>query len=94
MTGSERALIKAVPARYPQREPIEEQKPWNDDFVAAMKKAFEARPEDIEVATVYVEAILDQRPWKMWDISTNKVAEGASTIEAQNIFEKFVYTPE
>jgi len=28
----ERALIEALPARYPQRDPIDDQRPWNDAF--------------------------------------------------------------
>jgi len=93
VTAPERALIEALPARYPQRDRIEDQAAWNDDFAAAMKSAYEALPDDIEVATVYAEAILNQTPWKMWDIRNNKVAEGAATLEAQSVLEKFVDTP-
>ena len=94
VSPAERVLIEALPSRYPQREPIEEQKPWNDDFAAAMKQAYEAHSNDIDVATVYVESILNQTPWKMWDIWKNTVAEGAGTGEAQKVLEKFVDTPE
>jgi tetratricopeptide (TPR) repeat protein len=93
VTPPERALIEALPARYPQRDPIDEQAPWNDDFAAAMKAAYEAHPDDIEVTTVYAESILNQTPWKMWDIWKNDVAEGAATHEAQTVLEKFVDTP-
>ena len=37
ITPPQRALIQALPARYPQRETIDEQKPWNDGFAAAME---------------------------------------------------------
>ena len=94
ITPVERALIEALPARYPQREPIDEQAPWNDDFAAAMQKVYAAHPNDIEVATVYAEAILNQTPWKMWDIWNNDVAQGAGTLEAQRVLERFVDTPE
>jgi tetratricopeptide (TPR) repeat protein len=94
ITPVERALIEALPARYPQREPIDDQAPWNDDFAAAMKKVYEEHPRDIEIATVYAEAILNQTPWKMWDIWNNSVAEGAGTVEAQTVLESFVDTPE
>jgi tetratricopeptide (TPR) repeat protein len=94
VSAPERSLIEALKSRYPQREPIKEQEPWNDDFAAAMKKAYEAHPNDIEVATIYAESILNQTPWKMWDIWNNTVAEGASTVEAQNVLEKFVDTSE
>jgi tetratricopeptide (TPR) repeat protein len=94
VTPVERDLIKALPARYPQREPIEEQALWNDDFAAAMKKVWQAHPGDIDVATIYAEAILNQTPWKMWDIWKNACADGAGTVEAQAVLEKFVDTPE
>jgi len=94
ITPAERALIEALPARYPQREPIDDQAPWNDDFAAAMKKAYEDLPDDTEVATVYAESILNQTPWKMWDIWKNSPAKGAGTIEAQKVLERFVDTPE
>ncbi|MEX0282473.1 MAG: tetratricopeptide repeat protein, partial [Arenibacterium sp.] len=51
VTAPERALIEALTARYPQRETIKDQKPWNDDFAAAMKKAYESQSDDIEIAT-------------------------------------------
>jgi tetratricopeptide (TPR) repeat protein len=94
ITPAERALIQALPARYPQRETIDEQKPWNDDFAAAMKTAYGAQPNDIDIATVYVESILNQTPWKMWDIWKNTVADGAGTVEVQKVLEKFVDTAE
>jgi tetratricopeptide (TPR) repeat protein len=94
VTPPERALIEALPTRYPQRDPIEDQAPWNNDFAAAMKSVYEAHPDDIEIATVYAEAILNQTPWKMWDIRNNTIAEGASTVEAQEVLERFVDTPE
>ena len=90
----ERALIEALPARYPQREPLEDQAPWNDSFAAAMKGVHDAYPDDIDVASIYVESILNQTPWKMWDIRSNKIAEGAGTAEAQAVLEKFVGRPQ
>ncbi len=94
ITPPERALIEALPARYPQREPIEDQAPWNDDFAVAMKTVYEAHPDDLEVVTIYAESILNQTPWKMWDIWNNTAAEGAGTLEAQQVLERFVDTPE
>ena len=94
VTPVERALIEALTARYPQREAIKKQEAWNDDFAAAMKKVWEAHSDDIEVAAIYTESILNQTPWKMWDIWNNTVAAGAGTLDAQNVLEKFVDTPE
>ncbi len=87
VTAPERALIEALPARYPQREPIEDQSPWNDAFAAAMRPVYRAHPGDLEVRAIFAEAILNQTPWKMWDLRSGEPAEGAGTIEAKEVLE-------
>ena len=94
VTPPERALIEALTARYPQRDPIKDFKAFSFFTKSAMKKVYQAHPDDIEVATIYAEAILNQTPWKMWNIWNNTIAEGAGTVEAQDVLEKFVGTPE
>lgn len=88
VSAPERALIEALPARYPQRDPIEDQKPWNDDFANAMRGAYEKHSDDLDVATIFVEAILNRTPWQMWDLKTGDVAEGAGTTEAREVLER------
>lgn len=88
VTAPERALIEALPARYPQREPIDEQEPWNDDFADAMRQAYSKHRDDLDVATIFVEAILNRTPWKMWDLQTGDVTEGAGTAEAREVLER------
>jgi len=80
---SERALIEALTKRYPQREPaeIDIMRGWNNDFAKAMKSVHEAYPDDLDLLTVYAEAIMNLTPWQMWDITTGEPAEGALTIE-------------
>jgi len=86
-TPVEQALIRALPARYPQRDPIEDQSAWNDYYADAMRRVYEAHPDDLEVRTIFVEAIMNRTPWKMWDLETGGVAEGAGTAEAQEVLE-------
>ena len=88
VTAPERSLIEALSARYPQREPIDEQEPWNDDFADAMRNAYSKHREDLDVATIFVEAILNRTPWKMWDLQTGDVADGAGTTEAREVLER------
>lgn len=83
----EQALILALPARYPQRDPIEDLMPWNRDFTNAMRAVLEAYPDDLEVRTVFAEAIMNETPWQMWDLKTGAVAEGAGTAEAREVLE-------
>ena len=88
VTPPERALIEALPARYPQGTPIEDQEPWNVDFANAMRPVYDAHPDDLEVATIFVEAIMNVTPWKMWDLKTGGIAEGAGTEEARAVLER------
>ncbi len=83
----EQALIRALPARYPQREPLDDQAPWDAAFADAMRQVFHAHRDDLEVRSVFAEAIMNLTPWKMWDLTTGGIAEGAGTTEAVAMLE-------
>ncbi len=89
----ERALIEGLPARYPQRTPLDDMRPWNDAFASAMQAVYAAHRDDLDVTAIYAEAILNQTPWQMWDIHTNAVAKGSNALEAQAVLERCVDTP-
>jgi tetratricopeptide (TPR) repeat protein len=83
----EQALIRALPARYPQRETIEDQSPWDAAYADAMRGVFLANRDDLEVREVFAESIMNLTPWKMWDLRTGGVAAGAGTVEAMDVLE-------
>ncbi|MFN3250539.1 tetratricopeptide repeat protein [Roseibium album] len=83
----ERELAEALTARYPQREPIEDQRRWDRDFADAMRRVHAAHPDDLNVRSFFVEAIMNLTPWKMWDLASGSIAEGAGTAEAMNVLE-------
>jgi len=87
VTPVEAALINPLTARYPQREPIEDQSGWDKNFTTAMRPVFAANRDDLEVRTIFCEAIMNETPWKMWDLKTGEVAEGAGTAEAIDVLE-------
>jgi tetratricopeptide (TPR) repeat protein len=86
-TPVEQALIRALPTRYPQREPIEDMSGWNKDFTKAMRKVFEAHRDDLDVRAVFTDAIMNETPWQMWDLTTGGVAKDAGTAEAVEVLE-------
>ena len=86
----ERLLIEALRARYPQREPVEPVEamvPWNQAYTRAMREVWRAHPTDLEVITVFAEAIMNETPWQMWDLKSGRPREGAGTEEAQAVLE-------
>ena len=88
-TPVERAMINALPARFPQATPddFDVMRGWNDDFANAMRSVYEAFPEDLDVACIFVEAIMNRTPWRMWDQTTGLPSERAGTLEAQSVLE-------
>src|SRR5262245_41458602 len=86
-TPVEQALIRALPARYPQREPIEDMSGWNKDFTKAMRRVFEAHGDDLDVRAAFTDAIMNETPWQMWDLTTGGVAKDAGTAEAVEVLE-------
>lgn len=92
-TPVEVALIEALQARYPQRDLIEEMTQWDQDFAAAMRAVYTQFPDDFEVATVFVDALMNLTPWKMWDIAVGDVGPGAHTMEALDVLEAEMAKP-
>ena len=88
-TLPEQALIHALVLRFPQRDPADlaTMNGWNLNFAEAMKAAHLAQPDDLDLRTVYVEALMNLTPWKMWDQVTGLPGKGARTREAQSVLE-------
>ena len=87
VTAPERALIVALQARYPQRDPLDDQRVWNDAFADEMRLAYRAHPNDLDIRCIFAEAILNRTPWKMWDPRTGEPSSGAGTLEAREVLE-------
>ena len=85
---AEAGLIKALTLRYPTREPAKNMNTWNDDFADAMRKVYTQLPDDLDVATLFAEAIMNRTPWALWNLKTGEIAKGADTAEAIEVLER------
>ncbi|MDJ0945036.1 MAG: tetratricopeptide repeat protein [Kiloniellales bacterium] len=86
-TPAERALIEALPARYPEDAGVEDFGPWNDAYADAMRAVHRDHPDDIDVCCLFAEAIMNRTPWQLWDLPSGAPAEGADTLEAIEVLE-------
>ncbi len=86
-TPAEAALIRALPARYPQRVLSDDMQSWEHAFADAMRAAFRAVPDQLDLRAIYVESLMNLTPWQMWDLQTGTPADGAATLEAQEVLE-------
>lgn len=81
-------LIQALSRRYPQRETISDMNQWHEDFSVAMREVHEKHGDNLDVVSIFAEAIMNCTPWKLWDLKTGKPAEGAGTLEAREVLER------
>ena len=87
VTPVERALIEALPARYPDTSEVEDFSPWNDAFADEMRKVHSEYGDDLDVCALFTEAMMNRTPWHLWDLPSGKPAEGADTLEAITVLD-------
>ena len=65
-TPRERALIEAVVARYAS-DPKADRAKLDAAYAEAMARAAARFPDDVDIAALYAEALMDLSPWNYWE---------------------------
>jgi len=86
----EAALIEALVARYQTQSPAADLDVWNDDYADAMRRVYQRFPDDPDVCTLYVDALMNRTPWALWDLNTGQPEPNANTTEAVEAVERFL----
>ena len=87
VTEVERDLVSALRLRYPDPHPAEDCSIWNVGYADAMREVYQKYPDDLDVAALFAEALMNLTPWALWDLGTGEPAVGASTLEAKAVLE-------
>ena len=93
VTPVERALIGALRWRYAQDELPDERESWNERYAEAMGQVYDAFADDLDVAALYADALMNLTPWQLWDLRTGEPAEGAQTVRAQAVLDQALRSP-
>ncbi len=82
-TVVEQALISALTHRYPNAQPLDAQTalPVLTDYAAAMRDVARRFPDDLDIQTLYAEAMMNLHAWKLWSVD-GAPAEGTTEIVA------------
>ena len=89
----EQALIAPLTKRYPTRDSSAVTPIWNDDYAAAMRVSYAAFGDDLDIAALAAEAMMNRTPWALWDIGKGAAAEGTDTEEITAILERALVQP-
>ncbi|KAI1822225.1 TPR domain protein [Xylaria intraflava] len=84
----EKALIKALQSRYPDKHANKDCSVWNEGYADAMREVYGQFGDDFDVAALYADALMNLTPWQLWDLTSGNPALGAHTLEAKAILEK------
>ena len=84
----ERALAGALAARYPAAQPAADLQAWNAGYAAAMREVYQSYPDDLDIAALFADALMNLTPWALWDQATGQPAAGSGTVEAQAVLER------
>lgn len=83
-TEKEKMLIKAQSVRY-SADSTNSRTKLNQDYVNAMKAAYEKFPGDANISTLYADALMLQHPWDLWNVDGTPKAW---TPEIQKVLER------
>jgi tetratricopeptide (TPR) repeat protein len=90
---AERDLIEAVSARYQAPTEPADFRVWSDAYADAMRAVYRRFPDDLDIAALFAEALLNRTPWQLWNLRTGAPAAGASTLEAVEVLERALEHP-
>jgi tetratricopeptide (TPR) repeat protein len=89
---AERALIRALSARFPAAGPPEDCAPWGVAYAGAMREAYREHPDDLDVAALFADALMNLAPWALWDQDTGLPSAVSCTSEARTVLERALAT--
>ncbi|KAK5958728.1 hypothetical protein OHC33_000571 [Knufia fluminis] len=84
----EKGLTEAIQYRYLKDSAVEDPKKWNKLYSDAMQAVYERHGDDLDVACLYADSMMNLTPWNMWDIRTGKPNPDAKTYETKSVLEK------
>jgi tetratricopeptide (TPR) repeat protein len=91
----ERGLIEALQARFPTADPEDTDTLLSGHaaYAEAMVALAKAYPDDVDVAALAADALVNITAWALWDTKTGAPAPGSRVVQAKQILEDALATP-
>lgn len=94
-TATERGLIDALTARFPTHDSADTAAlaAGNAAYAESMSRLASAHPDDVDVAALAADALVNVTAWALWDTRTGEPAPGSPVLEAKQILDTALTTP-
>ncbi|THA24063.1 hypothetical protein E4198_04330 [Streptomyces sp. RKND-216] len=89
----ERALVGALRHRYPRPRAVPDLAVWNHRYAEAMRRVYGEHADDLDVAALFADALLNLTPWQLWDQWTGEPAPGSRAVEARAVLDHALGLP-
>lgn len=89
-TPVEKAIIKAIQARYQNEEAasMEQYAAQNRAYADAMEAVYCEFGDDLDVVALYTDSLLNLTPWKLWNLKTGEPNPGTRALDAKRVLDK------
>lgn len=92
-TDVERALIDAIQSRVPESLDEIAYRGCNEAYATAMASVYQQYPDDLDIASLYADALMNLSAWDLWDLKTGAPTPGARSLEAKSVLEDALKRP-
>lgn len=84
----ERALIDALQLRYPEDRAGNDCSIWNQAYADAMESVYADFQDDLDVAALYADALMNLSPWRLWDLASGLPSTEARTLDTKHVLDR------
>lgn len=84
---AEQALIRAMQHRFPHPDANDDLSKRDQSFAQAMESVYKDHGDDLDVAVLYAESLMNLTPWRLWDLYTGEPAPGSRALDAKSALE-------
>lgn len=84
----EQALVRALATRHPQAAPSDDLSAWDQQYARSMEEVYSKFGDDLDVAALYAESLMNLTPWRLWDPYTGKPTPGSRAYDVKKTLDR------
>ncbi len=92
ISNPETMLIEALSKRFQAPDPVSQSEfdRWDDEYSDAMRAAYLAYPDDLDITALFAEAMMTRTPWRLWDVRSGMPGKNTNTLECLEVLKSAI----